>query len=325
MTGPSDEPATAHDRLDLGQPPWEIPPQFRETVANMPGSADWLPSLRDTAARYAECWGVGPDGPAMYGWTSMAWPVIDATGRRYVLKVTPPVSWIGGEAAALSAWARNDHRTGVPRMIIPAAVAPDDRVILLPRLDPSRSLEDHPDTDEAIDIIAQILVGIAGTPPAPGALTLVDELDRIEEGFSVDGPVPADQVDRARRRLVDLRSHLTTTPQSLLHNDLHFSNVLRSRSEDEPAWFGIDPLPVIGIGEWEPIPMLRNRWPAAAASGDPDRSLRRRVDQVCEVTGYDPELVRCCAQIVAVANLHWLLPDRRDHLHAPAYLLMAGW
>lgn len=310
---------------DLGRAPWEIPAPYREQVAAMPGSADWLPELRALAGRYAEQWAVRPDGPAMYGWTSLAWPVVDAAGRRSVLKVTPPVSWIEGEAAALSAWARQDQRAGEPRMITPLAVSAADRVVLLPRLDPGRSLEDHPDVDEAIDIIGRILVGIADTPPVAGPSTVTEELDRIEDGLADDGPVPAGQLDRARRRIAELRDHLATTPQSLLHNDLHFSNVLHTLPGDDPGWFGIDPFPTIGVGAWEPAPMLRNRWSAAAATGDPDRSLRRRVDQLCAITGYDPELVRSCAQIVAVSNLHWILPDRLDHLHAPPYLIMAGW
>ncbi|GAB3763952.1 aminoglycoside phosphotransferase family protein [Microlunatus parietis] len=310
---------------DLGRPPWELPETYREQVAAMPGSADWLPTLRDIAARYAERWGLSPDGPAMHGWISPAWPVVDSHQHKAVLKITPPVSWIDGEAAALEAWSKQDHRDGEPRMIIPAAVAPEDRVVLLPRLDPTRSLEDHPDVDEAVEIIGRILASIAGTPPVPGPGTLAAELDQIADGLADDGPVPADQLDRARRAIAELRDHLGTTRQTLLHNDLHFANVLHARPGDKPAWFGIDPFPLIGIGEWEAIPLLRNRWPAAAASGDPDRSLRRRVDQLCEITGYDAELVRRCAQIVAVSNLHWILPDRRDHLHASAYLIMAGW
>jgi streptomycin 6-kinase len=317
VTGTADE---------LGRSPWEIPAAYREAAADEPGSDRWLPELRRTAARCAERWGVVPDGPAMHGWTSMAWPVIDSAGARFVLKVSPPVRYLDAEAAALQAWSANPRPApGRPTMIIAAAAEPEQRAILLPRLDPARSLEDHPDADEAVRIIAEILAGIARTPPLPGAVTLADELDQIERRITADGPVPTPQVERSRARLSDLRSHLAGADQWLLHNDLHFSNVLHSRPEAEPAWFGIDPLPITGIGEWEPIPMLRNRWPDAAATGDPDRALRRRVDQVCAATGDDPELVRACAQLVAVFNLYGLLPHRRDHLHAPPYLVMADW
>ena len=84
-------------------------------------------------------------------------------------------------------------------------------------------------------------------------------------------------------------------------------------------------MPITGIGEWEPVPLLRNRWADLAATGDPDRALRHRVDQICAVTGYDPALVRVCAQLIAVFNLYKLLPHRRDHQHAPPYLIMADW
>ncbi len=311
---------------DLGRAPWEIPSAYQEAAAGEPGSDRWLPELRRTAARCADGWGVVPDGPAMHGWTSMAWPVIDRDGRRFVLKVSPPVRYLDAEAAALRAWSASRRPvTGRPRMIIPAAAEPEQRAILLPRLDPRRSLEDHPDAEQAVGIIAEILADIARTPPLPGAVTLADELDQIERRIAADGPVPADQVARARSRLTELRAHLSRTDQWLLHNDLHFSNVLHARPDTAPAWFGIDPLPINGIGEWEPIPMLRNRWADAVATGDPDRALRRRVDQVCAATGGDAELVRCCAQLVAVFNLYGLLPHRLDHLHAPPYLMIAGW
>ncbi|WP_161606104.1 aminoglycoside phosphotransferase family protein [Microlunatus speluncae] len=311
---------------ELGRSPWEIPLAYQEAAADEPGSDRWLPELRRTAAWCAERWGVVPDGPARHGWTSMAWPVIDRGGARFVLKVSPPVRYLDAEAAALQAWS-GDRQPGSsrPTMIIPAAAEPERQAILLPRLDPERSLEDHPDAEEAVGIIAEILAAITRTPPLPGAVTLLDELDQIETRISADGPVPADQLDRARSRLTELRAHLTDADQGLLHNDLHFSNVLHARPDADPAWFGIDPLPITGIGEWEPIPLLRNRWADAAATGDPDRALRRRVDQVCAVTGYDPELVRSCAQLVAVFNLYGLLPHRRDHLHAPPYLMIADW
>jgi streptomycin 6-kinase len=311
---------------DLGRRPWEIPAAYQEAAAAEPGSDRWLPELRRTAARCAERWGVAPDGPAMHGWTSMAWPVIDPAGRRFVLKVSPPVRYLDAEAAALQAWSTNrSPAPDRPTMIIAAEADPERRAILLPRLDPDRSLEGHPDAEEAVGIIAEILAGIAGTPPLPGMITMADELDQIERRIAADGPVPVGQVDRARSRLAELRAHLAGADQWLLHNDLHFTNVLHTRPDAAPAWHGIDPLPITGIGEWEPIPLLRNRWADAAATGDPDRALRRRVDQICAVTGYDPELVRGCAQLVAVFNLYGLLPDRRNHLHAPPYLVIADW
>lgn len=79
-----------------------------------------------------------------------------------------------------------------------------------------------------------------------------------------------------------------------------------------------------GIIEWEPVPLLRNRWDDAASTGDPDRALRRRVDQICEATGADRGLVRSCAQIQAVAALTgWKMAP--DHLHHRPYAVMARW
>ena len=79
------------------------------------------------------------------------------------------------------------------------------------------------------------------------------------------------------------------------------------------AWRAIDPLPMAGRREWELIALLRNRWPDAVASGDPDRALRRRLDQVCERADLDRRsLARACAQAAAVDNLLTVLPGNVD-------------
>ena len=306
------------------EPAWPIPRSYRDAAADEPGSAEWLPALRSTAIDCAERWGLVPDGPALHGWTSMVWPVRDHDGRRLMLKVSPPMPYVSDEAAALHAFAATARPTG-PHMITPVQADPALRAVLLPRLDASRSLQDHPDIDEAVEVIAALLGQIASVPALPGLTPLGAELDQMAERISLPGPLPVGITDRARARIRELRTILPTLPQRTLHGDLHFLNVLHTESGDPPCWIGIDPLPLSGITAWEAVPMLRNRWADALANGDPDRALRRRVDQVCAATGDDAELVRACAQIASVSTLFALLPARPDHLHAPAYRVMADW
>lgn len=303
---------------------WPIPHAYHDIVADEPGSEQWFAGLRRTAAECAERWGLTQDGPATHGWTSMVWPARDHGGRRLVLKVSPPLPHASDEAAALSAFAATGSTAG-PHMIMPVDADPDRRAVLLPRLDAARSLEDHPDVDEAVGVIAELLVRIASVPAIPGLQGLSDELDTMFERIGGPGPLPDVITDRARGRLRELRTALPTLELHTLHADLHFSNVLHTLPDDPPAWVGIDPLPIAGITAWEAVPMLRNRWADARATGDPDRALRRRVDQVCAATGDDAALVRACAQVCAVAALYDLLPSRPEHLHTPAYQAMARW
>jgi len=73
------------------------------------------------------------------------------------------------------------------------------------------------------------------------------------------------------------------------------------------------------------VPLLRNRWNDAAATGDPDRALRRRVDQFAEMVGADSTRCREIAQAVAVDNLLHLLVHDPSHMFVPPYTVMAAW
>lgn len=210
-------------------------------------------------------------------------------------------------------------------MITAVAVDVDDRAIVLPRLDPQQSLEDHADADEAVTVIAELLAGLAPVPPSDGLRDLVDVLNEMEGSLQDNGSLDQALVDRARGRLAELRV-VAADPgrRRTLHADCHFLNVLHTLATDDPAWVGIDPGALNGIIEWEPVPLLRNRWDDAAATGGPDRALRRRVDQICGTTGADRGLVRSCAQIQAVAALTgWKMAP--GHLHHRPYAVMARW
>jgi streptomycin 6-kinase len=306
---------------------WPIPDSYRDHAGDLPDSAEWLPGLSVTAARLAADWEVEPDGPATHGWVSMVWPVRDNAGRRYVLKVSPPLSWSSDEPRCLQAWAEHTDPEAEVRMVPPARASVPDRAVLLPRLDADRPLQRHPDIVEANAIIGGLLAGISEVIAPPGMPTLAEELAMTREQLDPAGPVPAHHVERARSTVDDLLAELARhgAPLSLLHRDLHYLNVLHTLPDEPAAWVGIDPLPLAGLREWELTPMLRNRWDDAAATGDPDRALRRRVDQVAEIAGLDPFLVRRCSQIVAAEALQRLLPDRTDHLFAAPYSIMVGW
>lgn len=302
---------------------WRVPETYRTHLRGWDGRQRWLSTLGRTAAECAKAWAVTPDGPPMHGWTSMVWPVTDVDGRPFVLKVSPPWPDTAGEAAALTTWAQ--RRREPHRMIVPERVDLDRRTMLLPRLDHARSLEDHPDIDEAVMIIAEVLASISGIAAPAGIPRVADQLVEIEDRLDQSTGMIPHLIDRARARLAELSTWLSgpNASQSLLHNDCHFLNVLRDPREGEPEWTGIDPLPVAGPPEWELIPLLRNRWAAAVATGRPERALLRRVDVVSEIVGLDRDLVRTCAQIAAVFNL--VGPLDPDHLHYPPYAVMATW
>jgi len=278
------------------------------------------------AARWAAQWHLSPDGSPLHGWTGVVWPVRDDTGRPLVLKVSPPVAWTRAEPLALPAYASAaDPEQPTGRIVSALAVDVADRVMLLPRLDHTRNLEEHPDIDAAVGIIGEILTSIRHLRPVAEVPLLADHLDGLEPHLTTDPQLDPATVDRARQRLAELRAELADDQQlRLLHGDCHFLNVLRSAAPDPPAWVCIDPGPLVGLIEWELLPLLRNRWADAVATGNPDRALRRRVEQVCEMTGGDAELAIAGAQVQAAAALAgWRLPS--DHIHRPPYALISAW
>jgi len=116
---------------------------------------------------------------------------------------------------------------------------------------------------------------------------------------------------------------------TVAHGDLHYENVLHALPGQPPRWVAIDPLPVAGYPEWEVAPVIRNRWDDAAATGDPERALRRRFDIVCERAALDRHLAQAVLQAVAVDNVLWLSratdvgPLVRSFLHP--YSIVARW
>ena len=113
-----------------------------------------------------------------------------------------------------------------------------------------------------------------------------------------------------------------------MHGDLHYCNVLHTRAgAADPGWRVIDPLPMLGPAEAEVIAPMRNRWEDAVATGDPDRALRRRLDQLADLADLDRALATALCHAVAVDNLSWVLLDKpvAQDRFLGAYRVMATW
>lgn len=301
---------------------WPVPQGFRDR-ADTPERARWLEGLPGVAAELAGRWGLTRDGAPMSGFLSTVWPVRDAAGRRLVLKVGWREPGTDGEVAALRA---------APHGAMVELVADDADLgaLLLQRLDPAHSLEDHPDVDEACGVIGDLVARVSSVPAPRGVRPMAEEVERItasiEEHRAGSGWLPTAVVDRAVATLADLHAELDGREGlPLVHGDCHFLNVLHTLPGEPPAWVAIDPLPVAGRPEWEVVAPLRNRWADALATGDPDRALRRRVDVLCEPAGMDRRLARAVAQAAAVDNLLWLLPRDPEHMFVAPYGVIAHW
>lgn len=284
-----------------------IPPKFAEHAPQVlgPGSEPWLAALPALAEEYARKWGLTFEGEAMHGFVGVVQPARRADGTAVALKL----SWRDKESAdeprALSTWAGRGA-------VLLLDSAPADGVLLLERLDSSRTLDDLP-LDEAVAIAGGLARRLA--VPAPPELTRSLRAEAAE--LATELPQRwAELGEPFDRRLVDdaaaVCRELGPAAESLLVNeDLHFENVLGG--EREP-WLVIDPKPLAGDLEWGVIPLLWNRFA--------ESTLDERLAAVVAAAGLDAGRARAWTLVRAVQNWIWMIEDLADFDDAgddPAY------
>lgn len=305
---------------------WQPPSQFRVQLEHeTPEQRAWRLDLPRIASRLAVRWGLQRDGRPWCGWMSSAWPVRDDLGRKMVLKISWPDARTRLEQVALRAWAGPGSKA-----VRLWHSSQTDNAVVLRRLDADRTLEQHPDVDDACRIIAETLASLPRSVHPIGIVTVQAEaarmLDSIERqrdkwGSVVERPY----IEKAIDTLMTVASSPVNDRARILHFDAHFFNVLHTLDDEPPDWILIDPNPVLGPVQWELPPVLRNRADEAYLTGDPERALRRRVDIMCDVLGANRSQARAIAQASAVDNLLWLLPEQPTHPFVGPYTFVSRW
>jgi streptomycin 6-kinase len=272
---------------------FKIPPKFLDRAADLgPGAAEWLDSLPFLAEKYTRKWELGYDGEAMHGFVGVAQPVRRADGSPAILKLGWPHEESDDEPLALSTWAGRGA-------VLMYDNVPEDGVLLLERLDATRSLETEP-IQEAVETVGALARRLA--VPAPEALRrslraeaeeLVTELPKTWS--ELGEPFERKYIDAAVEICVSLGPG---TGELMVNEDLHFENVLAG--EREP-WLVIDPKPLSGDLEFGAISILWNR----AKESTMDQKIRWFTAAAC----LDAERTRAWTLVRAVQNWTWLYED----------------
>jgi streptomycin 6-kinase len=251
----------------------------------------WLTGLPALAGSVAARWSLTPDGPPMYGFIGVVWPVRTADGTPAMLKVSWPIDEAVDEGVALALWAGD----GAVRLLDHDR---ENYALLLERLDPHRTLHGEP-IDTAVEVAAGLLRRLA--VPAP---KLHRTLPEVAEELAAWIPAKATELgDPIPARLLSTavgycRELGPGAGSALVNEDGHFYNVLRG--EREP-WLLIDPKPLAGDVEFGVIPLLWNRIE--------ETPVLERFAAVVAVAGLDRELARAWTLVRAVHNWLWTLPD----------------
>ncbi len=224
-----------------------------------------------------------------------------ADGTPVVLKIVHPHRESEHEADALAAWDGN----GAIRLL---ARDESGYELLLERCEPGTPLSTL-DENAALDVVIGLLPRLwisAGEP----FHTLADEAAWWAEYLPREW--------RGERRLLDaaLDAIATLAPTQgehvLLHQDLHFDNVLAAKRE---PWLVIDPKPLLGEREFAVAPIVRS-----FELGHSKRHVLHRFDRLTAELGLDRERARGWAIAQTVA---WTSDSSfgRRHVETATWLL----
>ncbi|MFF1708866.1 aminoglycoside phosphotransferase family protein [Streptomyces sp. NPDC058268] len=279
--------------------PIEVPEGFALSTVQREGERGraWLATLPGLADELLRRWDCEPSEAVTHGQVGIVVPV----RRRYdgtpaVLKISFPHPGNVHEPDAFTVWAgrgavrlyeRDDARFA---MLLERAGAPS-----APSADPehsAHSLASVEDTDEAVAVAGRLARRLAVPAPAglPRMSSLVAEweCELRDEDRELGSPLPARVVAAA---IATVRELGRDQPETLVHGDLHFTNVLRS--EREP-WLAIDPKGYVGDPAYDSITLLRTRFEALLTSR-PCSPRPTRGPPPCAALTYSPTPPRSTA------------------------------
>lgn len=192
-------------------------------------------------------------------------------------------------------------------------VAREERVILMELVVPGRALWDAR-ISETLEAIASVMTKLRKVPPDPNTFPSVAAYHRAWPNhrrlYGGPGPIEADLFDIGERLFLELCE--TSASPVVLHGDLHYGNVL---SSDREGWLAIDPKGLSGEPCYEVGALFRNRVDELYASSDPIQAMRRRVEALADLTGFDRERIRLWALSQAVLSEVWSADDPNRPLH----------
>jgi streptomycin 6-kinase len=255
----------------------------------------WLDSLPTLLAQLKDRWHltVGPPYPG--GAVAFVAPAERANGERAVVKVSFVEEETRDEADALAQW----DGDGAVRLL---DADRDFGALLLERLEPGTSLEEHPDRDEAISIACRLLRRLWRAVPSPHPFSLVaDVAERwavaLPERFErLEAPFEPTLVDQAVA--LCLERSASNEDLILANRDYHLGNVLAARRE---PWLLIDPKPLVGEPAFDTGHLLRS---LVRREPDPTHAGRLAKRLAAEL-GLDREHVRQWAFIRSVEDALW--------------------
>ena len=258
----------------------------------------WRDGLPRLAARVLADWDLRPDGGAWTGECSLVLGVQDSDSRPAALKLGWPHPEARHEHLALREWGGE----GSARLL---RADPARGSLLLERLGEADLTT--VDVLEACEVVGGLYRRLHRT-----ATPQFDRLAQRAAGWSqrlqqlpASAPVPHRLVEQAAA-LANEFAVDSATNGTLIHTDLHYTNVLAGRRE---PWLAIDPKPLSGDPAFEVAPMLWNRWHEAVATGNIRGAIRARMGVLTWFSGLDEDRTRDWVIVRSLVNVLSTLED----------------
>ncbi len=276
-----------------------IPEEFARATGEREGEAGrrWITALPALVEELALRWQCAPAGPVTHGQVGLVVPVRrGGDGPAAVLKVSYPHPGNVWEPHALAGWAGR----GAVRL----HERDDARfAMLLERAEPGGSLAGLADVDEAVAVAGRLArrLAVPGQAGMPRLRDLVPEWEaalRSDRAHLAD-PLPAPVTGAA---VATLRELGPDQPETMVHGDLHHTNVLRAEREPWPA---IDPKGYVGDLAYDAATLLRGRNEDLFAAADNRRALLRRLAIFADAAEVSPERARRWSQLRATQAALW--------------------
>lgn len=283
--------------------PIDVPLAFAATTVGREGEVgrDWLAALPALAEKLLDRWDCALDGDVTHGAVGIVVPVARGNTAA-VMKISFPHPGNVGEWSALAALGGH----GAVKLY---DVDADRFAMLLERVH-REDLTTLEQTDEALSSAGRVArrLAVPAPPQTPRLCELAstwgsDLLDQ-HRGAVREDRLPERVVDTAARVFQELACDRTET---LIHGDLHFSNVLRA---DREPWLAIDPKGVAGTPCFDAATVVRHELLDLVGSRSLSASLLHRVEMFSSAASVDPALALRCTQARFVSSYYWELGHR---------------
>lgn len=224
----------------------------------------------------------------------------------------------------------DEFLTGIDALVLYAGrgmvrvleVARDERIVLMELVVPGEPLW-HAPIDRALEAAASVMAKLRMEPPDRDSFPDLRAYHRAWPNhvrlYGGPGPIDADLFEIGERLFLELCD--SSAAPVVLHGDLHYGNVL---SSDRDGWLAIDPKGVSGEPCYEVGDLYRNRVDELYETSHPEWAMRRRVEALASLTGFDRERIRLWALSQAVLSEVWTAddPGRASHVDLRAARLL---